>query len=301
VRYATTGRGLGVGNANDILFEGNEFIGGTTSLVGSVLDLTFRNNMFVDVQSGADPFAVAISNGSRIKFESNVFKDCGPAVGALGGGIEFAAGTTSYVDIIGNIFVSPTGAFTKQAIRDSAHTFTSATNRLIGNSLIAGANNFAAAINLNNYPTSIYNNIPNFGVNAVPSAYRMSVDGGATNAALFDTDDTNVQITSTNGTVNQASGYAIGGFAYNGTLNSNPWGVVTNNTSRMQVDVYDNIIVTNGSRATNATDGFLYVPSCAGTPTGTPRTYTDAVPIIVDRTNNKLYFYTNGSWRDAGP
>jgi len=301
VRYATTGRGLGVGNANDILFEGNEFIGGTTSLVGSVLDLTFRNNMFVDVQSGADPFAVAISNGSRIKFESNLFKDCGPAVGALGGGIEFASGTTSYVDIIGNIFVSPGGSFTEQAIRNSAHTFTPATNRLIGNSLIAGANNFEAAINLNNYPTSIYNNIPNFGVNAVPSAYRMSVDGAATNAALFDTDDTNVQITSTNGTVTQASGYAIGGFAYNGTLNSNPWGVVTNNTPRMQVDVYDNIIVTNGSRATNATDGFLYVPSCAGTPTGTPRTYTDAVPIIVDRTNNKLYFYTNGSWRDAGP
>lgn len=306
VNYGSvTGRGFGLGNANDTILEGNEFSGGTTSFIGgagvNVLDITLRNNMFVDVQYGVDPFAVAVYTGSRIRFESNTFKDCGPAVGALGGGIEFASGTTSYVDIIGNIFVSPGGSFTQQAIRDSAHTFTAATNRLIGNSLIAGANNFVSAINLNNYPTSIYNNIPNFGVNAVPSAYRLSVDGAATNAALFDNDDTNVQITSTNGTVNQASGYAIGGFAYNGTLNSNPWGVVTNNTPRMQVDVYDNIIVTNASRATNATDGFLYLPSCAGTPTGTPRTYTDAVPMIVDRTNNKLYFYTNGAWRDAGP
>jgi len=306
VNYGSvTGRGFGLGNANDTILEGNEFIGGTSSFIGgtgvNVLDITLRNNSFVDVQYGVDPFAVIVTTGSRIKFESNLFKDCGPAVGALGGGIEFAAGTTSYVDIIGNIFVSPGGSFTQQAIRDSAHTFTGATNRLIGNSLIAGANNFVASINLNNYPTSIYNNIPNLGINAVPSAYRLSVDGAATNAALFDTDDLNVQITSTNGTVNQASGYAIGGFAYNGTLNNNPWGVVTNNTPRMQVDVFNNIIVTNASRATNATDGFLYLPSCAGTPTGTPRTYTDAVPVIVDRTNNKLYFYTNGSWRDAGP
>jgi hypothetical protein len=306
INYGTvTGRGFGLGNANDAVLDGNQFIGGTTSFIGgsgvNVLDITLRNNMFVDVQYGVDPFAVAVYTGSRIKFESNIFKDCGPAVGALGGGIEFASGTTSYVDIIGNIFVSPSGSFTQQAIRDSSHTFTGATNRLIGNSLIAGANNFVASINLNNYPTSIYNNIPNLGINAVPSAYRLSVDGAATNAALFDTDDLNVQITSTNGTVNQASGYAIGGFAYNGTLNNNPWGVVTNNTSRMQVDVHNNIIVTNASRATTATDGFLYLPSCAGTPTGTPRTYTDAVPVIVDRTNNKLYFYTNGSWRDAGP
>ncbi len=53
--------------------------------------------------------------------------------------------------------------------------------------------------------------------------------------------------------------------------------------------------------ATNATDGFLYVPTCAGTPTGTPTTQTGRAAIVVNTTNNKLYFYSGGAWRDAGP
>lgn len=61
------------------------------------------------------------------------------------------------------------------------------------------------------------------------------------------------------------------------------------------------IIGPTSAIATNATDGFLYVPACAGTPTGTPTSQTGKVPIVVDSTNNKLYFYSGGTWRDAGP
>jgi hypothetical protein len=53
--------------------------------------------------------------------------------------------------------------------------------------------------------------------------------------------------------------------------------------------------------ATNATDGFLYVPTCAGTPTGAPTAQTGTAPIVIDTTNNKLYFRSGGAWRDAGP
>lgn len=53
--------------------------------------------------------------------------------------------------------------------------------------------------------------------------------------------------------------------------------------------------------ATTATAGFLYVPTCAGAPTGTPTTITSRAPIVIDTTNNKLYFYSSGAWRDAGP
>lgn len=56
-----------------------------------------------------------------------------------------------------------------------------------------------------------------------------------------------------------------------------------------------------GAVATNATNGFLYVPTCAGTPAGTPTTKTGFAPIVVDTTNNKVYFYSGGAWRDAGP
>lgn len=48
--------------------------------------------------------------------------------------------------------------------------------------------------------------------------------------------------------------------------------------------------------ATNATTGFLYVPSCAGVPTGVPETIDSRVPIVVDRTNNRAYIYSGGSW-----
>src|SRR5882672_885324 len=45
--------------------------------------------------------------------------------------------------------------------------------------------------------------------------------------------------------------------------------------------------------ATTAVDGFLYVPSGAGPPTGTPTspTLNNNVPIYIDRTNKKLYMY----------
>jgi hypothetical protein len=47
--------------------------------------------------------------------------------------------------------------------------------------------------------------------------------------------------------------------------------------------------------ATTATDGFLYVPTCAGAPTGTPTAETGMAPIVYDSTNNRLYIY-DGSW-----
>jgi hypothetical protein len=58
---------------------------------------------------------------------------------------------------------------------------------------------------------------------------------------------------------------------------------------------------TQAALATNATNGFLYVPTCAGTPTGTPTAITGMAPMVIDTTNNKLYFYSGGTWRDAGP
>ena len=66
--------------------------------------------------------------------------------------------------------------------------------------------------------------------------------------------------------------------------------------------LFNGSVVTNtAALATNATDGFLYVPTCAGTPTGTPTAQLGTAPIVVNTTNNKLYFYSGGQWRDAGP
>jgi hypothetical protein len=53
----------------------------------------------------------------------------------------------------------------------------------------------------------------------------------------------------------------------------------------------DNVIIGSAALATNATNGFLYIPSCAGSPSGTPTTVTGRSPIIHDTTNNRIYLY----------
>jgi hypothetical protein len=70
---------------------------------------------------------------------------------------------------------------------------------------------------------------------------------------------------------------------------------------RARIPAAGGMVVGTAALATTATNGFLYVPTCAGTPTGTPTTQTGTAPIVVDTTNNKLYFYSGGQWRDAGP
>ena len=92
-------------------------------------------------------------------------------------------------------------------------------------------------------------------------------------------------------TFNTARGDAVG----LGTFNGTSW------SYSLFVDGNGSALAGQPSLATNATNGFLYVPTCAGTPTGTPTAITGMAPIVVDTTNNKLYFYSGGAWLDAGP
>lgn len=56
------------------------------------------------------------------------------------------------------------------------------------------------------------------------------------------------------------------------------------------------VIGSNSALATNATDGFLYIPTSAGAPTGTPTAKTGKVAMEYDTSNNFLYVY-NGAWK----
>jgi hypothetical protein len=61
------------------------------------------------------------------------------------------------------------------------------------------------------------------------------------------------------------------------------------------------LVVGNTALAVSAVSGFLYSPSCSGTPTGVPVAKAGTVPTIYDTLNDRLYFY-NGSWKSqVGP
>jgi hypothetical protein len=68
-----------------------------------------------------------------------------------------------------------------------------------------------------------------------------------------------------------------------------------NLSARLKLNV--SLVMGDSALATNATDGFIYLGSCPGTPTGTPTTQTGTVPFIWDSTHNILYAYYGGAWQ----
>lgn len=67
-------------------------------------------------------------------------------------------------------------------------------------------------------------------------------------------------------------------------------------TGKFAVDAADNVVVGTAVLANAATDGFLYIPTVAGVPSGVPTTKTGTVAMVFDTTNNDLYVY-NGAWK----
>lgn len=74
-------------------------------------------------------------------------------------------------------------------------------------------------------------------------------------------------------------------------------GTATTTTARKALlDANGSFVLNDGALATSATDGFLYIASGAGAPSGTPTSYTGRVPLYYDGTSNQMNVY-NGSWR----
>jgi hypothetical protein len=108
------------------------------------------------------------------------------------------------------------------------------------------------------------------------------------------------------GTLNLASGIYINGSQIIGGSSvpvngiylpaANTLGWATNSTARGKIDANGNFIFGTAALATNAANGYIYIPTCAGTPTGTPTAVTGMVPLVYDTTNHKLYVY-DGGWK----
>lgn len=97
-------------------------------------------------------------------------------------------------------------------------------------------------------------------------------------------------------------GTAVGGVGYDNNANltyldglGGPVQIRNTNGPCITADENRNVSIGSAALATNATDGFLYIPTCAGTPTGVPTAKTGRVAIVFDTTNNKLAVY-DGAW-----
>jgi hypothetical protein len=121
-------------------------------------------------------------------------------------------------------------------------------------------------------------------------------NGSATVKLAYSTSATeraSVQMNGANGEMRLTAGYA----GYGGLMT-----FFANGSERARITSDGNIVAgASAALATTATNGFLYVPTCAGVPTGTPTAITGMAPIVVDTTNNRWYFYSGGAWRNAGP
>lgn len=69
-----------------------------------------------------------------------------------------------------------------------------------------------------------------------------------------------------------------------------------NGTNSLVTTTAGQLAFASAALATNATTGFMCIPTCAGAPSGTPASIpTGQVPMIFDSTNNQIYIY-DGGW-----
>ena len=71
----------------------------------------------------------------------------------------------------------------------------------------------------------------------------------------------------------------------------------TSPTQRMLIDYLGNVVVGLAALAGDASDGFLYIPTIAGSPTGTPTAYSGRSPIVYQTGSDRLYIWNGSAWR----
>lgn len=301
------------GNSSSITVQGasgsNIAVGGFNAIsINSFLEQTYTN--FARTSGAFTAFTWTKANSTGQTASTNI-------QGWLftTGSRQWATGNITTQQEI--LITSPTYSFTGASTITNAYTLfvnapTAGTNATITNNWAAG---FSGNVHINNNLARLY--IGNDSVTSTSyalgqtAANEISLNAASTlrfriNNSIIAT------ITSSDMTFNGSAGLVMnnagfdgkilftrtGGNSHSIQLDTNRF-YIYNNTAgveRLGINNAGSVIVGNAAIATNATDGFLYIPSCAGIPTGTPTTQTGRVPIVVDSTNNRMYIYSGGAW-----
>lgn len=72
---------------------------------------------------------------------------------------------------------------------------------------------------------------------------------------------------------------------------ANTIGISTTSAQRLLVDENGNVVINTAALTTDATNGFLYIPTVPGVPSGIPTTYAGRAAIVIDTSNNILFGY----------
>jgi hypothetical protein len=256
------------GTANSLI------IGGSTPAAGSFTTIGATGQITSTLADGTAPLVVT---STTVVDNLNVSKLNGTT--ASGGGAFVMGGFTLTVPATGTAaLLGSTNAFTGN--NTSSGTLT------ISNSTAASANATGALIVTG-------------GVSASAVSFFNSGVLFGNFAAAYDTTRTNATIY---GTTTSGGSYP---FLESGNLIISPRIsgasrdviITTNGTAPgLTVARTNNVVVGSAALATNATDGFIYMPTCAGTPTGVPTAFTGRIAWCYDSTNNIIYLY-NGAWK----
>ncbi len=134
------------------------------------------------------------------------------------------------------------------------------------------------------------------GIGTAAPGYPLSLDSGGAGLPLF-----NITNAGANPTfIGNASNLFVGGNAADLGIRSGlalMLGSNGANTPVITLTLTGSLVIGTAAIATNATDGFIYIPTCAGTLTGVPSAQTGRVAMVYDTTNNEFWIY-DGGWKE---
>lgn len=312
IRWAWGGSGRGTGISA-------KFNGGNGVMVvgghGVIASSTMSNN------TGAGAY---VEGGGSCYASGSTMSSNGTYGGYVDGGILDAPSAVVSSNTINGITVTNNGTALVDGLSGTANGtyLVSATNggtARATNAVTAGATVFANSGGLVDLTSATGSPVLSYS----PDSIIIGTGGVATHGAILIVGTSNLAIGATNaaginmdktgssylrmarsGTVKSFFGIDDGGALVVGALAGDTiiraeqdlWITGGGANPRGFVDALGNASLGRPSLGTTATDGFLYVPACAGPPTGVPTAKTGLVPIVVDSTNNKAYIRSGGAW-----